>query len=137
MLKKIVALTAVAAFSASAQDPAVRPQGFHIEGPPTRAASGRWIADMKRWRMEYLKRIGYSGSEYERPELKWTQSSFMQPQMMVEDRYFFDPESGKYTVNRYLDDLEKRNGGIKGVLGWHTYPKIGIDERSQFHLFLQ
>jgi iron(II)-dependent oxidoreductase len=137
VLKKIVTLTAIAAasFSASAQDPAVRPQGFHIEGPPTRAAFSRWIADMKRWRMEYLKRIGYSGSEYERPELKWTQSSFMQPQMMVEDRYFFDPESGKYTVNRYLGDLEKRYGGIDAVLVWPTYPNIGIDDRSQFDLF--
>ena len=32
--------------------------------------------------------------EYERPELKWTQSSFIQPQMMVEDRYFYDPVDG-------------------------------------------
>jgi hypothetical protein len=25
-------------------------------------------------------RIGYDGSQYDRPELKWAQSSFMQPQ---------------------------------------------------------
>ena len=64
-------------------------------------------------------RIGYNGSEYERPELKWTQSSFIQPQMMAEDRYFYDPVAGKYTVDRYLDDLEKRYGGIDSVLIWH------------------
>ena len=46
----------------------------------------------------------------------WTQSSFMQPQMMVQDRYFYDPVAGKYTVDRYLDDLEKRYGGIDAVL---------------------
>jgi len=89
---------------------------------------------MKRWRLEYLKRIGYNGSEYERPELRWTQSSFMQPQMMIEDRYFYDPVAGRYTVDRYLDDLEKRYGGIDAVLVWHTYPNIGIDNRSQFDL---
>ena len=107
---------------ARAQNPAVTVQGYHIMGPATSADFPRWIADMKRWRMEYLKRIGYSGSEYDRPELKWAQSSFMQPQMMVEDRYFYDPVAGKYTVDRYLDDLDKRYGGIDAVLVWHTYP---------------
>ncbi len=121
--------------AASAQDPSVRPLGYHFEGPRTPADFPKWIADMKRWRMEYLKRIGYNGAEYDRPELKWTQSSFMQPQMMVEDRYFYDPASRKYTVDRYLNDLDKRFGGIDAVLVWHTYPNIGIDDRSQFDHF--
>ncbi len=119
----------------SGQDPAVRPLGYHFEGPRTPADFPKWLADMKRWRAEYLKRIGYNGSEYDREELKWTQRSFMQPQMMVEDRYFFDPSKGKYTVERYLNDLEKRYGGIDSVLVWPTYPNIGIDDRSQFDLF--
>ena len=93
-----------------------------------------WIADVKHWRRERLIRIGYNGSEYERPELAWTQSSFIQPQMMIEDRYFYDPVAGKYTVDRYLDDLEKRYGGIDSVLIWHTYPNIGIDNRNQYDL---
>jgi formylglycine-generating enzyme required for sulfatase activity len=119
----------------SGQDPAVRIEGSHLAGPDSAADFPKWLADMKRWRMEYLKRIGYNGSEYERHELKWTQSSFLQPQMMIEDRYFYDPVAGKYTVDRYLDDLEKRYGGIDAVLVWHTYPNIGIDNRSQFDLF--
>jgi formylglycine-generating enzyme required for sulfatase activity len=65
------------------------------------------------------------------PALQWTQSSFIQPQMMVQDRYLYDPVSGKYTVDRYLDDLEKRYGGIDAVLVWSTYPNIGIDDRNQ------
>ena len=65
------------------------------------------------------------------PELRWTQSSFIQPQMMVEDRYFYDPVAGKYTVDRYLDDLEKRYGGIDSVLIWPTYSNMGIDNRNQ------
>jgi hypothetical protein len=27
--------------------------------------------------------------------------------MMVQDRYFYDPVAGNYTVDRYVDDLEK------------------------------
>ena len=55
----------------------------------------------------------------------------MQPQMMAHDRYFYDPVAGKYTVDRYLDDLEKRYGGIDSVLIWPTYPNMGIDTRNQ------
>jgi formylglycine-generating enzyme required for sulfatase activity len=65
------------------------------------------------------------------PSLKWTQSSFIQPQMMIEDRYFYDPEKHQYTVDRYLNDLEKRYGGIDAVLLWPTYPNMGIDNRNQ------
>jgi formylglycine-generating enzyme required for sulfatase activity len=118
-----------------AQNPAVTVQGYHILGPGTPAEFSRWIADLKHWRMEYLKRLGYDDAEYKRPELLWTQSSFMQPQMMVEDRYFYDPAVGKYTVDRYLDDLEKRYGGIDSVLIWPVYPNIGIDNRNQFDCF--
>jgi gamma-glutamyl hercynylcysteine S-oxide synthase len=90
-----------------------------------------WLADITHWRNERLIRIGYDGSRYDLPALQWTQSSFMQPQMMVQDRYFYDPVAGKYTVDRYLDDLEKRYGGIDAVLIWPTYPNMGIDNRNQ------
>lgn len=121
---------------ARAQDPNVKVLGPSlIEGPADPADFPKWIADMRRWRREQLVRMGYDGAEYDRPELRWTQSSYMQPQMMIEDRYFYDPASGKYTVDRYLDDLEKRYGGIDAVLVWPTYPNIGIDSRNQFDLF--
>ena len=68
------------------------------------------------------------------PALQWTQSSFIQPQMMVQDRYFYDPVAGRYTVDRYLDDLEKRYGGIDAVLVWATYPNMGIDDRNQLEM---
>jgi len=90
-----------------------------------------WLADITHWRNERRIRIGYNGSRYDLPALRWTQSSFIQPQMMVHDRYFYDPVSGKYTVDRYVDDLEKRYGGIDAVLIWPTYPNMGIDNRNQ------
>jgi formylglycine-generating enzyme required for sulfatase activity len=93
-----------------------------------------WLDDITHWRTEMHIRAGYSAREYERPELKWTQSSFIQPQMMVEDRYFYDPEAGQYTVDKYLDDLERRYGGIDSVLIWPVYPNIGIDDRNQYDM---
>ena len=93
-----------------------------------------WLADITHWRDERRIRIGYDGSRYDWPELKWTQSSFIQPQMMVHDRYFYDPIARKYTVDRYLDDLDQRYGGIDAVLIWPTYPNMGVDNRNQHDL---
>ncbi|HZR58861.1 MAG TPA: SUMF1/EgtB/PvdO family nonheme iron enzyme [Terriglobales bacterium] len=93
-----------------------------------------WLADIRHWRDERRIRIGYSPARYQLPALKWTQSSFIQPQMMVEDRYFYDPVGNRYTVDRYLDDLEKRYGGIDSVLIWPTYPNMGIDNRNQLDM---
>ena len=105
---------------------------------PTQTASAftheRWLRDLQHWRAERRIRIGYDPSRYDLPALKWTQSSFIQPQMMVQDRYFYDPVAGKYTVDRYLDDLEKRYGGIDAVLVWSTYPNMGIDDRNQLEM---
>jgi len=84
--------------------------------------------------MERLLRIGYDGARYGRPEFRWVQSSFIQPQMMIHERTFYNPSAGRYTVDRYLDELGKRYGGIDAVLIWQDYPNIGIDNRNQYDL---
>jgi len=135
---------------ANAQDSAFHPQGEQIDAPPCDAipdedsarrefcgerALSEWLTDIQHWRKEKLVRIGYEDAYYERSEFKWAQSSFVQTQAMVEDRYFYDPVSGEYTVDRYLDDLKQRYGGVDSVLLWHVYPNLGIDDRNQFDLF--
>lgn len=118
----------------SAQDARYTPQGDQIPGPATAGDFSVWLKDISHWRDERRIRIGYSAKEYERPELAWSQRDFIQPQMMIEDRYFYDPAAGKYTVDRYLDDLDKRYGGIDSVLIWPVYPNVGIDNRNQYDL---
>ena len=105
-----------------------------IRGPADPAGHEAWSTELNAWRRQQRERIGHDRSQYERPEMLWTQRSFIQPQMMVEDRYFFDPQTGRYTVDRYLDDLDRRYGGIDSVLIWPVYPNIGIDNRNQHDL---
>lgn len=93
-----------------------------------------WLTELRDWRREHLVRIGFDDANYRRPELQWAQRNFVHTQMMVEDRYFYDPQRGCYTVDRYLDDLETRFGGIDSVLVWYIYPNIGIDDRNQFDM---
>ena len=104
--------------------------------PCTAATHQEWLKDIEHWRFERSIRTGLTLDDwrYNEPALKWTQSSFIQPQMMVEDRYFYDPVAGKYTVDRYLDDLKQRYGGIDAVLIWPTYPNMGIDDRNQLDM---
>jgi iron(II)-dependent oxidoreductase len=105
-----------------------------IEGPPAGMDHAAWLQVLEQWREAKKAEMHYNGELYDRPELKWTQSNFIQPQMMVEDRYFYDPATQKYTVDRYLDDLQTRYGGIDSVLVWPVYPNVGIDNRSQHDL---
>ena len=130
----------LAAVTSAAQDSRFSPKGQQIpvpdclnmrgqwEGgytPCTAADHEAWLNDITHWRMERRIRVGFNSARYTIPELLWTQSSFVQPQMMVQDRYFYDPVAGTYTVDRYLEDLRKRYGGIDAVLIW---PEDGISD---------
>ena len=132
--KRLRWLAAAAALALCAQDTKYPPQGQQFPGPPSKSDTADWLKEITQYREERRIRAGLTGEIYERPELQWAQSSFMQPQSMVEDRYFYDPVAGRYTVTRFLADLDKRYGGIDSVLLWPVYPNIGIDNRNQFDL---
>jgi formylglycine-generating enzyme required for sulfatase activity len=137
-------------FRGVAQDSAFHPTGEQIDAPPCdtvpdeenarrevcgERALAEWLNDIQHWRKEKLVRIGFDDEYYKSESFKWAQSSFVQTQTMIQDRFFYDPVSGNYTVDRYLDDLKQRYGGVDSVLLWHVYPNLGIDDRNQFDLF--
>ena len=93
-----------------------------------------WLADARRERAERRIRTGYDSSRYQAAALHWTQLNFIQPQLMAHDRYFYDPARQRYTVARYLEDLQARYGGIDSVLVWPMYPNMGIDDRNQLDM---
>ena len=88
---------------------------------------------MHHYRHTTLAAINYTSIHYLSPSSRWMRRSYMQPQAMLHDRYLYDPTSG-YSVDRYLDDLNQRYGGIDSVLLWHSYPNIGVDARNQFDM---
>lgn len=105
--------------------------GCQAPGPVDAKSRDSWFKDFQNMREEALRAIGYAGGVFE--ELSWTQTSFIQPQMHPYDRYFYDNQ--KYTVDRFLDDLETRYGGVDAILMWPTYTNIGVDDRNQFDYF--
>src|SRR5665213_4325955 len=89
-------LAGMLTFSVAAQDSRYPPTGQqipaadctdlawnHAYSPCTATMHSTWLKDITHWRTERKVRVGYSGALYDLPALKWTQSSFIQPQMMV------------------------------------------------------
>ena len=62
--------------------------GEVLAGPAAGADTAAWLKQMQEWRQTHRAAIVYDGAEYIRPELAWGQRSFIQPLMMVEERYF-------------------------------------------------
>ena len=71
---------------------------------------------------------------YNVSEVAWARTSFIQPQLMIHDRFLYDRERGEWTVGKYLEDVRRRYGGIDSVLLWASYPNIGVDDRNQFDM---
>ena len=137
MKKKIFLILSLMIFleAGYAQHPKLQgDNGELFSGPYSASAHDAWLDTMKQWRNNERGKLNYNDSEYRRPEFGWIHKTFIYAQMMAHDRYFYDVVTGKYTVDRYLDDLKKRYGGLDAVLIWPTYPNMGIDDRNQYDL---
>ena len=110
------------------------PSEVFFSGPEQPSDTAAWLNGLKAWREDRRTRLRYDGSQYERPELEWTQHIFSQVQLLIWDRSFYDPDKGEYTVDKFLTETENRIGPIDAVLIWHVYPNIGVDARNQFDL---
>src|SRR5580698_6513386 len=109
------------------------PSEVFFSGPASPGEPG-WLDGLKRWRNDRIKLLRFTGSEYDRADLQWTQHIFSQVQLLIWDRSLYDPEKGEYTVDKFLSETETRMGPIDAVLIWHVYPNLGIDDRNQFDM---
>jgi len=72
---------------------------------------------------------------YDRADLAWLATSFACHFTFMYDRSFYDPDTGQFTVDTFLNDGLREFGGYDAVLLWHAYPRIGFDERNQFDFY--
>eukprot|EP00937_MAST-01D_sp_MAST-1D-sp2_P004636 g4636.t1 len=119
-----------------------------IQGPANFSSEGvaDWLGRMASMRTACNAQVGFDPADpgtksmFDDPALKWTQTAYIGPQMHPYDKYFYDPSKGNgtggagYTVDRWLDDLNARYGGIDQALIWPTYTNIGIDDRNTWEL---
>jgi Sulfatase-modifying factor enzyme 1 len=94
-----------------------------------------WRAQLAAWREEARKRTAYDGSLYDVPDLAWTQRCFSCALVWLWDDILYDHDAGQFTPDRLLDEGERDFGGYDGLVLWHAYPVIGVDERNQFDFY--
>jgi Sulfatase-modifying factor enzyme 1 len=94
-----------------------------------------WREALARWRNEARARVQHDGSAYELAELRWTQTCFSCALVWLWDELLYDHATREFTPERLLDAGEHEFGGYDGVVLWHAYPVIGIDERNQFDFY--
>ncbi len=110
------------------------PSEVFFSGPDSPSQAAGWLERLQAWRRDRRVRLRYDGSQYERPDLEWTQHIFLQVQVLIWDRSLYDPQKGEYTVDRFLRETEQRLGKVDAVLIWQVYPNLGVDNRNQFDL---
>jgi Sulfatase-modifying factor enzyme 1 len=90
-----------------------------------------WRDALARWRAR--AREGYDGSAYDR--LTWPSRCFSVALVWLWDELLYDHDAGRFTPERLLDEAGREFGGFDGIVLWHAYPVIGIDERNQFDFY--
>ncbi|WP_309068785.1 SUMF1/EgtB/PvdO family nonheme iron enzyme [Microbacterium sp.] len=93
-----------------------------------------WRAQLTAWREGARARHGET-ARYDDPASAWASRCFTVAQVWLWDELFFDFAAQRFTPERLLDDARERFGGLDGVVLWHAYPVIGIDDRNQWDFY--
>ncbi|MFI7672710.1 SUMF1/EgtB/PvdO family nonheme iron enzyme [Actinophytocola sp. NPDC049390] len=93
-----------------------------------------WRDALARWRDEAHARLGYDGAIYERAATGWTASCYSVALIWLWDERLYDRAEHRFDVAGFLDRTAD-HGGFDGVVLWHAYPVIGIDDRNQFDFY--
>jgi sulfatase modifying factor 1 len=94
-----------------------------------------WREALTRWRTEAAQRIEYDDSAYRALEFAWTRGCFSVALVWLWDELLYDHVAGHFTPKRFCAESEREFGGFDGIVLWHAYPVIGIDERNQFDFY--
>lgn len=103
--------------------------------PPTDPADlVAWREQLAAWRDGARARFG-APDRYDDPASAWASRCFTVAQVWLWDELFFDFEAQRFTPERFLADARERFGGLDGVVLWHAYPVIGVDDRNQWDFY--
>lgn len=93
-----------------------------------------WREALSSWRAEARERLAYSGAAYEQAHAEWAKSCYSVALIWLWDERLFDVDRQAFTVDSFLAETAD-HGGFDGVVLWHAYPIIGIDDRNQFDYY--
>jgi hypothetical protein len=107
-----------------------------LAAPDDPALWPSWRQQLARWRKEAAGRFSYDDDLYRRPDMHWAADCFVVSQVWLWDELLYDWQTHRFTPHRFIADAHDRFGGLDGVVLWHAYPVIGIDDRNQWDYYL-
>ncbi|HCS61824.1 MAG TPA: hypothetical protein DIW46_10605 [Microbacterium sp.] len=93
-----------------------------------------WRAQLASWREGARARHGVP-TRYDDLASAWASRCFTVAQVWLWDELFFDFDAQEFTPERFVADARERFGGLDGIVLWHAYPVIGIDDRNQWDFY--
>ncbi|MHA7274683.1 SUMF1/EgtB/PvdO family nonheme iron enzyme [Arthrobacter sp. TMT4-20] len=105
-----------------------------LAAPADSVNLARWRTQLTAWRDGARERHG-EPTRYDDDASAWASRCFTVAQVWLWDELFFDFESQRFTPERFLADGRDRFGGLDGMVLWHAYPVIGIDDRNQWDFY--
>jgi hypothetical protein len=97
-----------------------------------------WRDALRRWREEARGRLDHeahtasSGAYRDAP---WVSSCYSVALLWLWDERLYDHEAGTFHPEEFLAGARRQFGGFDGVVLWHAYPVIGLDERNQYDFY--
>ena len=105
-----------------------------IAAPDDRADWPAWRRQLNAWRSSAHERYGYDASRYDGEANAWAARAWNVAIVWLWDEALYDWTAGRFDVERLLATYAPF-GGLDGVVLWHAYPVIGIDDRNQFDFY--
>ena len=111
------------------------PERDLIPAPQDPALWPTYRAQLVQNRQQNREKLNYKDDYYRNPAYFWSARNYNCCFVMLCDETFYNPKSGRYTLDAYLDNGEREFGGYDSIVLWHAYPRIGVDDRNQFDLY--
>ncbi len=103
--------------------------------PVDEADWSAWVSEITEWRKKARQEYLSDDRRYDVAASQWARKAFVCGLVMLWDESFYDPGSGRFLVEQYLDTAEREFGGFDALILWHAYPRIGFDERNQYDFY--
>lgn len=115
-------------------DPAVGDLAKVFAAPEDPAAWPAWRAALDRWREQARARLEYRDDAYQDERTAWASRCFSVALVWLWDERLFDRDAQRFDVDGFMA-ATTGHGGYDGVVLWHAYPVIGLDNRNQFDFY--
>lgn len=96
------------------------------------AVTNGWVECFKRWKESMREKLIFT--QYERDDLKWYRDSFLHHFTFIYSKEVYNYETNEIEIDRLIKQGEAF-GGYDAIILWHQYPRLGVDDRSQWDFF--